>query len=164
MFAMNEIRMLLQNGSGTSPTYSSVLRGEGFGERPPHFQTFLACFLMFTGPVPGHLLAWHDPLFSFFSLPRKTCPVPARPVFKGLWECKVTPAYCTCQERNTTGCILNNDGLGAGVTVRFSTRGIHGAFTNVGEGLGRLSFRVGWVTWQETGASKGAVDLESGDG
>jgi len=47
-----------------------------------------------------------------------------------LWECKVTPAYCACQEGNTIGCILNNDGLGAGVVDLFSTRGIHMVFTN----------------------------------
>src|ERR1700678_2440164 len=44
------------------------------------------------------------------------------------WDCKITPPYCTCQERNTTGCTLNNDGLGAGVVANFSTMEIHGAF------------------------------------
>jgi hypothetical protein len=42
--------------------------------------------------------------------------------FKGPWECKVTPAYSACQEGNTTGCILNNDGLGAGVADLFGIR------------------------------------------
>ena len=30
------------------------------------------------------------------------------------WDCKVTPASCACQDLNTIGCILNNDGLDAG--------------------------------------------------
>jgi hypothetical protein len=38
-----------------------------------------------------------------------------------LWDCKVTPAYCACQEGNTIGCISSNDGLGAGVVDLFST-------------------------------------------
>jgi hypothetical protein len=42
--------------------------------------------------------------------------------FKGLWDCKVTPAYCACQERNTIGCILNNDGLGAALGRRSGIR------------------------------------------
>jgi hypothetical protein len=60
--------------------------------------------------------------------------VPASRGFNGLWECKLTPAYCTCQERNTTGCIFNNDGADAGVVDLFSTRGIHRGFTIVGRG------------------------------
>src|SRR5579863_8203533 len=35
------------------------------------------------------------------------------------WDCKVTPADCTCQEGNTTGCIPSNDGLGAGLGPGF---------------------------------------------
>jgi hypothetical protein len=35
------------------------------------------------------------------------------------WDCKVTPADCACQEGNTTGCIPNNDGLGAGLEPVF---------------------------------------------
>ena len=35
------------------------------------------------------------------------------------WDCKVTPADSSCQERNTTGCIPSNDGLGAGFELRF---------------------------------------------
>jgi hypothetical protein len=53
--------------------------------------------------------------------------------FNGLWECKLTPAYGACQERNTTGCILNNDGLDAGVADLFSTRLIHRTFTIAGK-------------------------------
>jgi hypothetical protein len=46
------------------------------------------------------------------------------------WDCKVTPAYCACQEGNTIGCIFNNDRLDSGLADSFSTRTIHGAFTN----------------------------------
>jgi hypothetical protein len=35
------------------------------------------------------------------------------------WDCKVTPADCTCQEGNTIGCIPNNDGLDARSGPRF---------------------------------------------
>jgi hypothetical protein len=65
---------------------------------------------------------------------------------KGLWDCKVTPAYCACQEGNTMGCILNNDRLGAGVADLFSTSGIHGVFTIVGDEL------VGWSFGHDSGA------------
>jgi hypothetical protein len=41
-----------------------------------------------------------------------------------LWDCKVTPAYCVCQVGNTIGCILSNDGLGAGVGGAFSTEAV----------------------------------------
>ena len=88
---------------------------------------------MFTGVVPGHLwpsaipTCFPERLLILTSL--ETRPVPAGPVSKGLWECKVTPAYCACQERNTIGCISSNDGLGAGCRDWFSTNQIHGAFT-----------------------------------
>jgi hypothetical protein len=59
----------------------------------------------------------------------KPNPVPARRVSKVLRDCKITPAYGACQGRNTTGCILNNDGLGAGEADSFSTREIHRGFT-----------------------------------
>src|SRR6266404_2417863 len=58
----------------------------------------------------------------------KAAPFPRGGGFKSsLWDCKVTPAYCTCQERNTIGCISSNDGLGAGwwncfPQVRFMVR------------------------------------------
>ena len=46
-----------------------------------------------------------------------------RPVPAGrnslLWDCKVTPADCACQGRNTIGCIPSNDGLGARFELRF---------------------------------------------
>jgi len=35
------------------------------------------------------------------------------------WDCKITPAYCSCQEGNTIGCIPNNDGLGAPLSAGF---------------------------------------------
>jgi hypothetical protein len=37
----------------------------------------------------------------------------------GLWECNVTPVYCTCQEGNTICCVASNDGLGAGLRSFF---------------------------------------------
>jgi hypothetical protein len=55
-------------------------------------------------------------------LPRLHCfrPIPVRRrAFFVAWDCKVTPADCACQERNTTGCIPNNDGLGAGLEPGF---------------------------------------------
>jgi hypothetical protein len=70
-----------------------------------------------------------------YLVPMKPNPVPARRVSKVLRDCKITPAYGACQERNTIGCILNNDGLGAGVADSFSTRQIHRGFTKVTERL-----------------------------
>jgi hypothetical protein len=35
------------------------------------------------------------------------------------WDCKVTPAGCACQGRNTTGCIPSNDALDAGFEPGF---------------------------------------------
>jgi hypothetical protein len=40
------------------------------------------------------------------------------------WDCKVTPVGCACQEGNTICCILNNDGLDAGLGW-FSGRVFH---------------------------------------
>jgi hypothetical protein len=79
--------------------------------------------------------------------------------FKGLWECKLTPAYGACQERNTTGCILNNDGLDAGVGDLFSTRGIHGAFTIVGEGLRGQFFGLVLGKGERAQRLKSAIDF-----
>jgi hypothetical protein len=45
-------------------------------------------------------------------------PIPVRRKFRP-WICKVTPADCACQGRNTTGCIPSNDGLGAGLRPDF---------------------------------------------
>ena len=45
------------------------------------------------------------------------------------------------------------------MTDLFSTRGVHGAFTIVGEGLAGWSFRVMWETRQEVAAHEGAIDL-----
>ena len=80
----------------------------------------------------------------------------------GLWECKLTPAYGTCQEGNTTGCILNNDGAYAGVADLFSTRVIHGAFTIAGDRLEMWVWGVVLETRRELAAQEGAVNL--GDG
>jgi hypothetical protein len=76
-------------------------------------------------PLAGrHAVAFPELLTS-----EKPVPFPRGGASKVLWECKVTPAYCACQEGNTIGCILSNDGLGAGVVDLFSTSGIHRAFT-----------------------------------
>jgi hypothetical protein len=69
---------------------------------------------MVHGMNPSHLWLRLSLLLTLFSLSRSR-------ETGGLWDCQVTPAYCTCQERNTIGCILNNDGLDAGLPVRFST-------------------------------------------
>jgi hypothetical protein len=57
-------------------------------------------------------------LFSRF---REFRPIPVRRNFL-LWDCKVTPADCVCQERNAICCIPNNDGLDAGLRLKFSTQ------------------------------------------
>jgi len=36
-----------------------------------------------------------------------------------LWDCKVTPVGCACQEGNTICCIASNDGLDAGLETSF---------------------------------------------
>ena len=135
--------------------------GEDRGERPPHsyathplifgygadssWAGLPLCLLTFTGIAPSHLWPYATPFLADYSLllsPAETRPVPARRISK-LWDCKVTPAYCTCQEGNTTGCISSNDGLDAGVRVRFSTSGIHTGFTKVGGGVKREVSRSG---------------------
>src|SRR5207302_9663221 len=95
----------------------------------------------------------------------KAAPFPRGGGFKSsLWDCKVTPAYCTCQERNTIGCISSNGGLGAGEVELLSTRAIHGAFTNVGEGSERGGFSElrsewGWKSggWRGDGVGGGRI-------
>ena len=94
---------------------------------------------MFTGMASGHL--WPDATpysllssTSLFLLQKpKLAPFP-RGEFQRLWDCKVTPAYGACQGGNTTGCISNNDGVGAGIRDNFSTREIHGPFTKLHKG------------------------------
>jgi hypothetical protein len=90
--------------------------------------------------VPSHLWLGSDPrlLLSITHLftdllthSAEAAPFP-RDDLQSLWDCKVTPAYCACQEGNTTGCISSNDGLGTGMVDLFSTRGIHGVFTKAG--------------------------------
>ena len=124
--------------------------GEDREERPPHCLIRLPasafrlpekrllppdCFIVFLrlrGRRLGHL--WPDAIPPVFltALGRLKLSRSRESSFKGLWECKVTPATCSCQEGNTIGCILNNDGLGAGVVDSISTRGIHGVFTKGG--------------------------------
>src|SRR5580700_6415971 len=60
-----------------------------------------------------------------------------------LWDCKVTPAYCACQEVNTIGCILSNDGLGAGVRGWFSTTVVSGQWSVKSPGALGLRRRTG---------------------
>src|SRR6266700_3215411 len=55
------------------------------------------------------------------------------------WDCKVTPTSCTCQERNTIGCIPSNDGLDAGLGPGFPQLRIYDGLTGK-KGLG------GWLT------------------
>jgi len=49
------------------------------------------------------------------------------------WDCKVTPASCTCQEGNTIGCIPSNDRLDAGSGPCFPHCGKHGSLRFVDE-------------------------------
>src|ERR1700728_417631 len=116
----------------TAASYSFFFESSAGGRvrgRPPHLTTFFsACY----GRGAGSPLAWRHPAgllycstFHFTCV--KAAPFP-RGEFQRLWDGKVTPAYCACQGGNTTCCILNNDGLGAGVVDNFSTREIHGAF------------------------------------
>ena len=71
-----------------------------------------------SGPAPSRRFSC---LFGLLNIPVKLAPFPRGRVSKGPWECKVTPAYCACQERNTIGCISSNDRLDAGGGTRFST-------------------------------------------
>ncbi len=79
----------------------------------------------------GHLWPGAAPALTS-ALGLKIPLVPARRIER-LWECKVTPAGCVCQERNTTGCISSNDGRGAGAGRWFSTGEIHLRFTKASE-------------------------------
>jgi len=65
-------------------------------------EPFLACEV-----VTGHLWPGTPP----HGLPslRRTPAHSRGPKFSA-WDCKVTPAYGACQERNTICCILSNDG------------------------------------------------------
>jgi hypothetical protein len=72
--------------------------------------------------APSYLWLGAEPLRfgSLHSLPAIFRLIPVRRKIRA-WDCKVTPASCACQEGNTTGCIPNNGGLGAGVRDGFST-------------------------------------------
>jgi hypothetical protein len=117
-----------------SKNYSLICRspGGGSGERPPHF---LLGFRLLASGFRTAELGGLEPFFSYaygrllvtsgLGLPVrasftslfviKPATFPRGGVKKVLWDCKVTPAYCACQEGNTMGCISSNDGLGAGV-------------------------------------------------
>jgi hypothetical protein len=90
---------------------------------------FFVNLLWLRGRV-GSPLARCNPQVVYFSRFEKPSepPVPVEG-FKGLWDCKITPPYCACQEGNTICCISSNDGLGAGVVDFFSTTDIHSSFT-----------------------------------
>jgi hypothetical protein len=66
-------------------------------------------------PLAGSRAAW---FLQVLRTAWKFRPIPVRRKFRP-WICKVTPADCACQERNTTGCIPSNDGLGAGLRPEF---------------------------------------------
>jgi len=107
----------------------------GLRTRPTSGYAFTALFCWFYGCSAGSPLAWrHTVLTTLSTSPAETRLVPARQISK-LWDCKVTPAYCACQEGNTIGCISSNDGLDAGMRDWFSTTGIHRAFIKGGGGL-----------------------------
>jgi len=70
---------------------------------------------VFRAGVPSHLwLGTGPPGPSLLN----SSPIPVRRKLRA-WDCKLTPADCACQERNTTGCIPSNDGLDAGLGTRF---------------------------------------------
>jgi len=64
--------------------------------------------------VPSHLWLGTGPPGLHSSIPPHSRGVKIR-----AWDCKLTPADCACQERNTTGCIPSNDGLDAGLGTGF---------------------------------------------
>jgi len=145
----------LKTSPDTNPTTltsftSRSPRGRS-GERPPHF-TY--CFVRVTEMAPGHLWPGAIPSCCSTSTSRaETRFVPARRI-SNLWDCKVTPAYCACQERNTIGCISSNDGLDAGVADWFSTSGIHGGFTKqwpVVSGSWPVRPALAWIPVQFSG-------------
>ena len=70
---------------------------------------------VFRAGVPSHLwLGTGPPGPSLLN----SSPIPVRRKLRA-WDCKLTPADCACQERNTTGCIPSNDGLDAGLGTGF---------------------------------------------
>jgi len=79
-----------------------------------------------------------------------------------LWDCKVTPAYCACQERNTIGCISSNDGLGAGVVDLFSTEAVvSGQWSVVGGQWSVSKPRSKTLTTEGTGFRSGQWSVVS---
>jgi hypothetical protein len=69
--------------------------------------------------APSHLWLGAGPRFAALRLTAFKIPPHSREAEFGAWDCKVTPADCTCQEGNTTGCIPSNDGLDAGLGLGF---------------------------------------------
>jgi hypothetical protein len=93
-----------------------IMKGLGAGLRIRS----LALTPRFSLRLPSHLwlrqAAGLPSLFEF--------PLHSRGVKFIAWDCKVTPAGCACQERNTIGCIPSNDGLDAGLRTGFPQRTI----------------------------------------
>ena len=80
---------------------------------------------MFAADKAKSPLAWRRTAAS------ADCSLPIRPHsreagFFTAWDCKVTPARCSCQEGNTIGCIPSNDGLDTAFGPRFPHRGPDG--------------------------------------
>src|SRR5690242_8189393 len=88
-------------------------RANGSEARAP--EPFLACEV-----VTGHLWPGTPP-HGLCSPLRRTSAHSRGPKFSA-WDCKVTPAYWVCQERNTICCILNNDGPDAWGRTSFPHR------------------------------------------
>jgi hypothetical protein len=102
--------------------------------------------------APGHLWPGAIPAGFSFDYARPSNLARSRETgVKGLWECKVTPAYCACQGGNTIGCILNNDGLDSGSADLFSTTGVHRAFIITRRWFGRGIFTESGMVRQSAG-------------
>jgi hypothetical protein len=134
------------------------------GGRPPRFlllgSSQVSPFFVYVyGTAPGHLWPGAEPaLTALFGFIRRMSPR-SREANSNLWDCKVTPAYCTCQEGNTTCCISSNDGRGAAVADRFSTSGIHLAFTEVDRGVLGLTVESEW--WKAGGRGQAKKPVAS---
>jgi hypothetical protein len=72
-----------------------------------------------SGWAPLRSIGLHSREFRPIPVRQNSCP----------WECKVTPAYGTCQEGNTICCISSNDAADARQGIRFPHRA--GIFTGV---------------------------------
>jgi hypothetical protein len=74
-----------------------------------------AWFVFYGGS--SHL--WLDPTALNHNCLRKLRPHSREAGNLLLWDCKVTPAGCACQEGNTICCISSNDGLDSGLGMCF---------------------------------------------